>query len=152
MHVSGEVVPVLWISKLPSKFHDQGNVHATVANEPFGVCAGILPFNWPSLHTCGKLAPILAADNTMILKPGEQAPLMVLRICEVLETVLPKDVIHVVPGMGTEVPQVLTTHPLVKMVSMTSPTPADATTAKSASKSSSQSFVKLGRKNASNRI
>jgi len=55
-------------------------------------CGGILPINWPPLHTGGRLAPSLATGNTTILKPGEQAPLTVLRICEVLETVLPKDV------------------------------------------------------------
>lgn len=101
------------IDKLPSEFYDQGGVYTTVIYKPFGVCTGILPSNWPPIHTGGKLAPSLAAGNTMILKPGEQAPLIVLQICEVLEAVLPKDVIQVAPGVGIEVPQVLITHPLV---------------------------------------
>jgi acyl-CoA reductase-like NAD-dependent aldehyde dehydrogenase len=137
------------VDKLPSEFYDQGSVYATVVYEPFGVCAGILPFNWPPVHTGGKLAPSLAAGNTMILKPGEQAPLTVLRICEVLETVLPKDVVQVVPGIGIEVPQVLTTHPLIKMVSMTGSTPAGAATAKSASDTIKPVVLELGGKNAS---
>lgn len=87
----------------------------------FGVHAGILPFNWPPLHTGGKLTSNLAAGNTMILKPGEQAPSTALWICEVLKTVLPKGVIQVVLDMSTEVLQVLTTHPQVKMVSMAGP-------------------------------
>ncbi len=136
------------VDKLPSEFYDQGSVYATVIYEPFGVCAGILPFNWPPLHTGGKLAPALAAGNTMILKPGEQAPLTVLRICEVLETVLPKDVVQVVPGMGTEVPVVLTTHPSIRMVSMTGSTPAGAATAKSASDTIKPVVLELGGKNA----
>ena len=124
-------------------------MYASVVYEPFGVCAGILPFNWPPVHTGGKLAPSLAAGNTMILKPGEQAPLTVLRICEVLETVLPKDVVQVVPGMGIEVPQVLTTHPLVKMVSLTGSTAAGAATAKAASATIKPVVLELGGKNAS---
>jgi acyl-CoA reductase-like NAD-dependent aldehyde dehydrogenase len=84
LHISGEVIPVLWISELPSEFYVQGNVHATVVYEPFRVCAGILPVNWPPLHAGGKLVPSLAAGNTMILKPGEQALLTVLWLCEVL--------------------------------------------------------------------
>jgi acyl-CoA reductase-like NAD-dependent aldehyde dehydrogenase len=146
LHVSGEVVSVFGslIDKLSSEFYDQGGVYTTVIYEPFGVCAGILPFNWPPIHTGGKLAPSLAAGNTMILKPGEQAPLTVLWICEVLEAVLPKDVIQVVPGVGIEVPQVLTTHPLVRMVLMTGSTPAGAATAKSASDTIKPVVLELG--------
>ena len=44
------------VDKLPSEFYDQGSVYATVVYEPFGVCAGILPFNWPPIHT-GLFAP-----------------------------------------------------------------------------------------------
>jgi acyl-CoA reductase-like NAD-dependent aldehyde dehydrogenase len=83
----------------------------------------ILPFNWPPLHTGGKLASNLAAGNTITLTPGEEAPSTVLRICEVLEAVLPKGVIQVVLDMSTEVLQVLTTHPQVKMVSIAGSTP-----------------------------
>ena len=136
------------VDKLPSEFYDQGSVYATVIYEPYGVCAGILPFNWPPVHAGAKLAPGLAAGNTMVLKPGEQAPLTVLRICEVLETVLPKDVIQVVSGMGIEVPQVLTTHPLVKMVSMTGSTLAGAATARAAADTIKPIVLELGGKNA----
>ena len=134
--------------KLPSEFYDRVAMYCTVFHEPYGVCCGILPFNWPPIHTGGKLAPALAAGNTMILKPGEQAPLTVLRICEILESVLPKDVVQIVPGLGAEVPQALVNHPLVKMVSFTGSTAAGAAVAKSASSSITPVVLELGGKNA----
>ncbi|KAF3058461.1 Aldehyde dehydrogenase [Daldinia childiae] len=59
--------------KLPSAFYDRGPLYTTVIHEPFGVCVGILPFNWPPIFAGSKPAPALAAGNTFILKPGEQA-------------------------------------------------------------------------------
>jgi acyl-CoA reductase-like NAD-dependent aldehyde dehydrogenase len=134
--------------KLPSEFYDRGPMYATVHYEPYGVCCGILPFNWPPIHTGGKLAPALAAGNTMILKPGEQAPLTVMRMVEIVQSVLPEDVVQVVPGLGPEVPQALITHPLVKMVSFTGSTAAGAAVAKSASASITPVVLELGGKNA----
>lgn len=84
----------------------------------------------------------------MILKPGEQAPLTVIRIAEILESVLPKDVVQIVPGLGAEVPQALITHPLVKMVSFTGSTASGAATAKTASASIKPVVLELGGKNA----
>ncbi|KAF1348959.1 dehydrogenase [Delphinella strobiligena] len=136
------------VDKLPSEFHDRGAMYCTVVYEPRGVCAGILPFNWPPIHTGGKLAPSLAAGNTMILKPGEQAPLTVYRIVEILQTVLPQDVVQIVPGLGPEVPQALITHPLVKMVSFTGSTAAGAAVAKTAAESITPVVLELGGKNA----
>ena len=134
--------------KLPSEFYDRGAMYATVFYEPYGVTCGILPFNWPPIHTGGKLAPALAAGNTMILKPGEQAPLTMIRIVEIVQSVLPKDVVQFVPGLGPEVPQALVTHPLVKMVSFTGSTIAGAAVAKSASASITPVVLELGGKNA----
>lgn len=136
------------VDKLPSQFYDRGAMYCTVIQEPFGVCCGILPFNWPPIHTGGKLAPALAAGNTMILKPGEQAPLTVIRTVEILESVLPKDVVQLVPGLGPEVPQALVTHPLVKMVSFTGSTNAGAAVAETASSSITPVVLELGGKNA----
>ncbi|KAK5116867.1 Aldehyde dehydrogenase mpl4 [Meristemomyces frigidus] len=133
--------------KLPSEFYDRGTMYCTVFYEPYGVCCGILPFNWPPIHTGGKLAPALAAGNTMVLKPGEQAPLTMIRIVEILQTVLPQDVVQFVPGLGAEVPQALVTHPLVKMVSFTGSTTAGAAVAKSASASLTPVVLELGGKN-----
>ncbi|KAL9109239.1 MAG: hypothetical protein Q9227_006165 [Pyrenula ochraceoflavens] len=136
------------VDKLPTEFYDRGSTYVAVFREPHGVCAGILPFNWPPIHTGGKTAPCLAAGNTMILKPGEQAPLTVLRIVALLNTVLPPGVLQAVPGLGPEVPQMLTTHPLVKMISFTGSTAGGAAVAKSASAHVKPTVLELGGKNA----
>lgn len=84
----------------------------------------------------------------MILKPADQAPLTVALMIEIVNGVLPKDVVQFVPGLGAEVPQALITHPLVKMVSFTGSTASGAATAKSASASVKPVVLELGGKNA----
>ncbi|KAI0383237.1 dehydrogenase [Hypomontagnella monticulosa] len=135
------------VGKLPSQFYDRGSLYTTVVQEPYGVCVGILPFNWPPIFTGGKPAPALAAGNTFILKPGEQAPLTVIRIVEILEPILPKDVLQVVPGVGPEVPQALISHPLVKKVSFTGSTGAGAAVARTAADTITPVALELGGKN-----
>ena len=136
------------VDKLPTEFYDRGSVYTSVVREPHGVCAGILPFNWPPIHCGGKLAPALAAGNTMIMKPGEQAPLCALRIIEIVQSVLPKDVVIAVPGNGPEVPQTLVTSPTVKMVSFTGSTNAGKAVSKTAAPQMKHLALELGGKNA----
>src|SRR6266566_2533518 len=76
---------------------DQGPIEARVIYEPYGVVAAILPFNWPPIHFTKKAAPALAAGNTVVIKPGEQAPLTVLRLAELAGQVLPPGVLNAVP-------------------------------------------------------
>lgn len=136
------------IDKIPTQFYDKGPLYATVFREPHGVCTGILPFNWPPIHTGGKSAPCLAAGNSMILKPGEQAPLTVMRIVEILQTVLPKDLLQAIPGNGPEVPQALVAHPLVKMISFTGSTAAGKLVSQAAGAGLKHLATELGGKNA----
>ena len=95
-----------------------GPIDARLVQEPYGVVAGVIPFNWPPIHTAAKAAPALAAGNTVVLKPPEQAPLTILRIVELLQEVLPPDVVSVVPGAGA-VGDALVSHPLVGKISFT---------------------------------
>ncbi|KAJ6443694.1 NAD/NADP-dependent betaine aldehyde dehydrogenase [Purpureocillium lavendulum] len=134
--------------KLPSEFFDQGNIYSAIVYEPHGVCVGILPFNWPPIHVGGKLAPCLAAGNTMILKPGEQAPLTAMRIVDLVQTVFPEDVVQAVPGLGPAVPQALVEHPLVKMVSLTGSSQVGSKVAQVAAGSLTATVLELGGKNA----
>jgi acyl-CoA reductase-like NAD-dependent aldehyde dehydrogenase len=78
----------------------QGPVQARVDYEPYGVVAAILPFNWPVQHVAKKCAPALAVGNTVVVKPGEQAPLAVLRLIELANEVLPPGVLNAVNGLG----------------------------------------------------
>jgi acyl-CoA reductase-like NAD-dependent aldehyde dehydrogenase len=122
--------------KLPTDFYDKGAIYASTYLEPVGVVGEIIPFNWPPIHTGGKLAPALAVGNTVVIKPSEQAPLTVIRIVELLNTVLPEDVLHVVPGTGQRAGQPLVGHPKVRLVSFTGSTSAGAAVAGAAAKTS----------------
>jgi len=79
---------------------DQGPIEAQIRHDPYGVVGAILPFNWPPIHFAAKTAPALAAGNTIVVKPGEQAPLTVLRMVELAAEILPPGVINAVPGMA----------------------------------------------------
>jgi acyl-CoA reductase-like NAD-dependent aldehyde dehydrogenase len=135
------------IGNIPGAFLDLGPVHCSVWLEPFGVVGGILPFNWPPIHTAGKAAPALAVGNTVVLKPGEQAPLTVLRIVELLQTVFPPDVIHAVPGPGAAAGIALASHPLVRKLSFTGASATGAAVLKLAADNLTPAFLELGGKN-----
>ena len=135
------------VGTLPGEFYDKGGIYTSVVYEPLGVVGGIIPFNWPPIHTGGKIAPALAAGNTVVLKPSEQAPLTIMRIVDLLNTVLPPDVLHAVPG-GVAAGQALAGHPLVRKVSFTGSTAAGASVARAAAANTTPALLELGGKNA----
>lgn len=135
------------IDKLPSEMYDQGSIYSSVVHEPYGVVVGVLPFNWPPIHCGGKSAPALAAGNTIILKPGEQAPLTVMRIIELVSEILPPGVIQGIPASGTTVPAALVSHPDVKKVSFTGSTRGGAAISKLAADNITHLSLELGGKN-----
>jgi acyl-CoA reductase-like NAD-dependent aldehyde dehydrogenase len=137
------------VDKLPSgDFHDTGSIYSATVLEPFGVVGAIIPFNWPPIHTGGKIAPALAVGNTVVLKPSEAAPLTVMRIVELCNQVLPADVLHVVPGVGPVVGQALAAHPHVRMMSFTGSTKAGSAVAQTAAGHIAPTLLELGGKNA----
>ena len=79
--------------------------HDTIAyhfHEPLGVVGQIIPWNFPLLMACWKLAPALAAGNCVVLKPAEQTPASILVLMEVIGDLLPPGVLNVVNGFGLE--------------------------------------------------
>ena len=90
-----------------------------IRRDPIGVVASIAPWNYPLMMAAWKLAPALAAGNTVVLKPSEQTPLTALLFARMAAEILPKGVLNVVCGRGTSVGQPLVEHPLVRMVSVT---------------------------------
>ena len=95
---------------------------AYTLREPVGVVAGIVPWNFPLLLACFKVAPALTAGNTVILKPAEQTPLTALRFGElVLEAGVPAGVVNVVTGFG-ETGAALVAHRNVDKVAFTGST------------------------------
>ncbi len=88
--------------------------------EPLGVIGAITPWNFPLSIAAQKIAPALAAGNTVVLKPAEQTPLSALRLAEITEEAgLPAGVLNVVPGFGPVAGAALVRHPEVDAVSFT---------------------------------
>lgn len=136
------------VGNLPSDFYELGAVNAEIFLEPYGVVAGIVPFNWPPLHAGAKIAPALAAGNTMVVKPGDQAPLAVMKIVEIVQSVLPENVLELVAGPGIEAGQVLTQHPLVKKISFTGSDNGGRAVIKQSADNLTPCIMELGGKNA----
>lgn len=97
--------------------------HAYTLREPVGVVGQIIPWNVPVLMASWKLAPALAAGNTVVLKPAEQTPLSALRLGELLlEAGIPPGVVNIVPGMGETAGAHLAQHPGVDKIAFTGST------------------------------
>ncbi len=90
-----------------------------IRRDPVGVVASIAPWNYPLMMAAWKLAPALAAGNTVVLKPSEQTPLSTLKLAELLAEILPPGVVNVICGRGASVGAPLVAHPRVRMVSLT---------------------------------
>lgn len=90
-----------------------------IRRDPIGVVASIAPWNYPLMMAAWKLAPALAAGNTVVLKPSEQTPLTALKLAELLIELLPKGVVNIICGRGESVGAPLVAHPRVRMVSIT---------------------------------
>ena len=96
------------------------NIHNYLKWEPFGVVAQILPWNSPIGTLICKLAPCLAAGNTVVLKPSEHSSASTLKLMEILiEADLPPGVLNVVTGFGKTTGEPLISHPDVRMISFT---------------------------------
>ncbi|MEO1224452.1 MAG: aldehyde dehydrogenase family protein [Pseudomonadota bacterium] len=91
--------------------------------EPIGVVGQIVPWNFPLMFTSWKMAPALAAGNTVVLKPAEITPLSTLRIAELMREVgFPHGVVNIVPGYGQTAGQRLADHPDVGKIAFTGST------------------------------
>ena len=90
-----------------------------IRRDPVGVVASIAPWNYPLMMVAWKLGPALAAGNTVVLKPSEQTPLTALRLAQLMADIFPAGVVNLVFGRGPTVGEPLTTHPKVRMVSLT---------------------------------
>jgi betaine-aldehyde dehydrogenase len=106
----------------PGRVVDTGQAHvlSRVVYEPVGVCALITPWNYPLLQLSWKVAPALAAGNTVVIKPSEVTPLSSIKLVRLLEEAgAPRGVVNLVLGDGPSVGAPLVSHPEVDMVSFT---------------------------------
>ena len=90
-----------------------------VRRDPLGVVASIAPWNYPLMMLAWKVAPALAAGNTVVIKPSEMTPLTALRLGQLAQDILPAGVLNILFGRGQTVGTPLVSHPKVRMVSLT---------------------------------
>jgi len=117
-----------WHAEAIDKLYDEvaptgGRDIALIRRVPLGVIGAVVPWNFPLDMATWKLAPALAAGNSVVLKPAEQSPLSALRLAELAaEAGLPDGVLNVVPGFGEDAGQALGRHPDVDCLVFTGST------------------------------
>jgi acyl-CoA reductase-like NAD-dependent aldehyde dehydrogenase len=126
--VAGTVAHLRYFAGWPTKIEGNvlpvsaPNMHCYTRREPVGVCAQIVPWNFPLLMAAWKIAPALAAGCTIVLKPAEQTPLSALRLGELaLEVGFPPGVLNVLTGDG-ETGAALVDHPGIDKIAFTGST------------------------------
>jgi aldehyde dehydrogenase (NAD+)/aldehyde dehydrogenase len=101
--------------------HDKNTI-SIVLHEPIGVVGEIIPWNFPMLMLAWKIAPALAAGNTMVVKPAEQTPTSVMCLMELIGDILPEGVLNIVTGFGNEAGAALATSDRIAKLSFTGST------------------------------
>ncbi|MGZ0703233.1 aldehyde dehydrogenase [Pseudomonas sp. L5B5] len=126
--VPGAANVFAWYAESIDKLYDQvapgaADRHVSIRREALGVIGAVVPWNYPLDMAAWKLAPALAAGNSVVLKPAEQSPFSALRLAELaLEAGVPEGVLNVVPGLGTEAGRALGLHPDVDCLVFTGST------------------------------
>lgn len=137
-----------------NKIHGQtipGNANGTLMTfrEALGVCALIVPWNFPLVIAGWKIAPALAMGNTVIVKPASVTPLSALALADLaLEAGLPEGVFNVITGSGSVAGNALVTHPLVRKISFTGSTEVGVGVMQQAAGSIKRVSLELGGKSA----
>src|SRR6202022_3892616 len=115
--------------------------------EPLGVCGQIIPWNFPLLMAAWKLAPALAAGNTVVLKPAEQTPVGAMELGKIIEEAgFPEGVVNIVPGYGVTAGAALAAHPGIDKVAFTGSTEVGKLVAKAAAENLTKVSLELGGK------
>jgi aminobutyraldehyde dehydrogenase len=117
-----------------------------IRRDPVGVVASITPWNYPLMMAAWKLAPALAAGNTVVLKPSEQTPLTTLKLAEFLAEIFPPGVVNVVIGVGETVGSSLIHQPGVRMISLTGDVATGKRVLEAAAGSLKRTHLELGGK------
>jgi aminobutyraldehyde dehydrogenase len=133
-------------------------MHGTVAGEylpgftsmirrdPIGVVASIAPWNYPLMLAAWKMAPALAAGNTVVLKPSEQTPLTALKLGTICAELFPPGVVNIITGRGNTVGAALVAHPQVAMISLTGDVSTGEKVLSAAAKGTKRTHLELGGK------
>jgi aminobutyraldehyde dehydrogenase len=122
------------------------NHTSVIFREPVGVVGVITPWNYPLLMAAWKIAPVLGAGNTMVLKPSEQTPLTTLKLAELIASEVPAGVLNIVTGTGPVVGNRLSEHPDVDLVAITGSVGSGQKVAASAASTVKRVHLELGGK------
>ncbi|MDN0084238.1 gamma-aminobutyraldehyde dehydrogenase [Crenobacter sp. SG2305] len=117
-----------------------------IRRDPLGVVASIAPWNYPLMMAAWKMAPALAAGNTVVLKPSEQTPLTTLKLAEIAAELFPPGVFNVVLGRGESVGSPLISQPMVRMISITGDVSTGQRVLETAARSLKRTHLELGGK------
>jgi betaine-aldehyde dehydrogenase len=133
--IEGETIPV------------PGQMFNYTLREPLGVCGQIIPWNFPLLMAAWKLAPALAAGNTIVLKPAEQTPVTALELGKLIqEAGFPDGVVNIVPGYGETAGAALASHPGIDKIAFTGSTEVGKVIARTAADNLTKVSLELGGK------
>jgi len=126
--IPGAARCIEWYAEAIDKVYDQvaptgPEALALITREPLGVVGAIVPWNFPLLMAAWKIGPVLAAGNSMVLKPSEKSPLTALKVAELaIEAGIPPGVLNVVPGLGQSAAKALALHMDVDCIAFTGST------------------------------
>lgn len=133
--IEGETIPV------------PGQMFNYTLREPVGVCGQIIPWNFPLLMAAWKLAPALAAGNTVVLKPAEQTPVTAMEFAKLVqEAGFPEGVVNIVPGYGESAGAALASHPGIDKIAFTGSTEVGKIIARAAADNLTKVSLELGGK------
>ncbi|HEV7394889.1 MAG TPA: aldehyde dehydrogenase family protein [Pyrinomonadaceae bacterium] len=137
-----------WSTKIEgSTIPVPGQMFNYTLREPIGVCGQIIPWNFPLLMAAWKLAPALAAGNTVVLKPAEQTPLTAMELGKLIqEAGFPDGVVNIVPGFGETAGAALAAHPGIDKIAFTGSTEVGKIIAKTAANNLTKVSLELGGK------
>lgn len=119
---------IQWFAESVDKIYDEvaptdQNALALITREPLGVVGAIVPWNFPMIMAAWKIGPILAAGNSLVLKPSEKSPLSAIRLAQLAsEAGIPDGVFNVVPGLGMPAGKALALHMDVDGIAFTGST------------------------------
>ncbi len=117
-----------------------------VRREPVGVIGQITPWNYPLMMAIWKIAPAIAAGNTVVLKPAETTPVTTVRMAQLAADILPPGVLNVIMGPGKPTGQALLEHPDVDMISLTGSIATGKHVARTAAETLKRVHLELGGK------
>jgi betaine-aldehyde dehydrogenase len=118
---------------------------SVIRHEPIGVVGQVTPWNYPMMMAVWKIAPAIAAGNTVVLKPSDTTPASTLKLAEILGEVLPPGIFNVVTG-DRETGALVVSHPTASMVAITGSVGAGMSVAKSAADDLKRVHLELGGK------